>query len=97
LTDLGFCEIESRDGSRVLIDHGRLVSTWRLDRPPPLRPAPSVGEAQHHQVPDSVQTAEEADLIWRWLDSNEIRLIEATGFLALPRHRVPRLEATDPT
>jgi DNA polymerase-3 subunit epsilon len=97
LTDLGFCEIESRDGSRVLIDHGRLVSTWRLDRPPPLRPAPSVGEEHHRQVPDSVQTAEEADLIWRWLDSNEIRLIEATGFLALPRHRVPRLEATDPT
>jgi DNA polymerase-3 subunit epsilon len=97
LTDLGFCEIESRDGSRVLIDHGRLVSTWRLDRPPTLRPAPPVGEAQHRQVPDSVQTAEEADLIWRWLDTNEIRLIEATGFLALPCHRVPRLEATDPT
>jgi DNA polymerase-3 subunit epsilon len=97
LTDLGFCEIESRDGSRVLIDHGRLVSTWRLDRPPPLRPAPPVGEEQHRQVPDSCQTAEEADLIWRWLDNNEIRLIEATGFLALPRHQVRRLEATDPT
>jgi hypothetical protein len=37
--------------------------------------------------------AEEADLIWRWLDTNEIRLVEATGFLALPSHAVRRLAA----
>jgi DNA polymerase-3 subunit epsilon len=93
LTDLGLCEVESRDGCRVLIDHGRLVSTWRLDRTPPLRPAPTLGQDERHQVPHSVEMAEEADLIWRWLDTNDIRLIEATGFLALPRRRLRRLEA----
>jgi DNA polymerase-3 subunit epsilon len=97
LTDLGFCEVESRDGCRVLIDHGKLVSTWRLDRTPPLRPAPTIGEQNHHQVPESVEIAEEADLIWRWLDSSDIRLIEATGFLALPHRPVPRLKTGDPT
>ena len=93
LADLGFCEVESREGCRVLIDHGRLVSTWRLDHAPLLRPAPTLGEGEHHQVPHSVEMAEEADLIWRWLDTNEIRLVEATGFLALPSHQVRRLTA----
>lgn len=97
LIDLGLCEMESRDGCRVLIDHGRLVATWRLDRTPPLRPAPSLDDSERHQVPHSVEMAEEADLIWRWLDTHEIRLVEASGFLALPRRRVPRLEAQQPT
>ncbi|HLF60302.1 MAG TPA: DEDD exonuclease domain-containing protein [Acidimicrobiia bacterium] len=92
LGDLGFCEIESRDGCRVLIDHGRLVATWRLDRTPPLRPAPTLEDGARHQVPHSVEMAEEADLVWRWLDTTEIRLIDATGTLALPIRRAGRLE-----
>jgi DNA polymerase-3 subunit epsilon len=94
LSAFGFCEVESRDGCRVLIDHGKLVSTWRLDRTPPLRPAPEVGEHDNRQVPESVEIAEEADLIWKWLDTNEIRLVDATGLLALPVHQVPRLRAS---
>lgn len=92
LTDLGFCEVESRDGCRVLIDHGRLVATWRLDRPPPLRPAPTLGDHECHQAPHSVEMAAEADLVWRWLNTTEVRLVEATGFLALPIRPVRRLE-----
>ena len=92
LTDLGFCEVESRDGCRALIDHGKLVSTWRLDRTPPLRPAPLVGEQSLRQVPESVEIAEEADLIWKWLDTSEIRLVDATGFLSLPIRQVQRLQ-----
>ncbi len=94
LSAIGLCELESRDGCRVLIDHGKLVSTWRLDRTPPLRPAPEIGEHGNRQVPESVEIAEEADLIWRWLDTTEIRLVDATGFLALPAHQVPRLRAS---
>ena len=93
LTGVGFCEVESKDGCRVLIDHGRLVATWRLDRTPPLRPAPNLGNDERQQVPENVEMAEEADLLWRWLDSNEVRLVEATGLLALPRRQVRRLEA----
>jgi DNA polymerase-3 subunit epsilon len=92
LTNLGLCEVESQDGCRALIDHGRLVATWRLDRTPPLRPAPPLGDQEHHEVPASVEMAEEADLVWRWLDTTEIRLVEATGFLALPCRPVRRLE-----
>ncbi|HEY6628157.1 MAG TPA: hypothetical protein VI193_04165, partial [Acidimicrobiia bacterium] len=94
LSAFGLCEVESRDGCRVLIDHGKLVSTWRLDRTPPLRPAPEVGEHGNRQVPESVEIAEEADLIWKWLDTTEIRLVDATGLLALPVHQVPRLRAS---
>jgi hypothetical protein len=41
--------------------------------------------------------AEEADVIWRWLDTTDIRLIEASGFFAVPSHPVPRLKAIDRT
>jgi DNA polymerase-3 subunit epsilon len=92
LIDLGFCEVESRDGCRVLIDHGRLVTTWRLDRTPLLRPAPILSDDEPHQVPHNVEMAEEADLIWRWLDTTDIRLVESTGYLALPVRPVPRLQ-----
>jgi DNA polymerase-3 subunit epsilon len=92
LTDLGFCEVESRDGCRVLIDHGRLVATWRLDRTPLLRPAPILSDDEPRQVPHNVEMAEEADLIWRWLDTTDIRLVESTGYLALPVRPVPRLQ-----
>jgi DNA polymerase-3 subunit epsilon len=97
LTQVGFCEVESEDGCRVLIDHGRLIATWRLDRTPPLRPAPTLGEDRPREVPGSVEMAEEAELVWKWLDTNEIRLVEATGFLALPARRVSRLGVSNLT
>ena len=92
LVGLGVAEAESGDGSRALIDHGRLVATWRLDRTPPLRPAPDLTGSQH-EVPDSVEIAEEADLVWRWLVGREVRLVDATGTFALPRNPARQLSA----
>ena len=40
LGGLGVCEMEGEDGSHVVVDHGRLVCTWRSRIQPPLRPAP---------------------------------------------------------
>jgi hypothetical protein len=93
LAGLGLVEAEGSDGSRALIDHGRLVATWRLDRSPPLRPAPDVA-GPRHEVPDSVEVAEEADLVWRWLANGEVRLVEATGTFSLPTRRARQLLAS---
>jgi DNA polymerase-3 subunit epsilon len=89
---LGVCEMESDDGSHVLVDHGRLVSTWGAGSSPPLRPAPDIEDGRF-DVPDSVETAEEAQLIWRWIGSRSVRIVDATGTLALPARPVVRLGA----
>jgi DNA polymerase III subunit epsilon len=91
LGDLGVCEMEGEDGSHVVVDHGRLVCTWRAGSSPPLRPAPDVVGEPGNDVPDSVETAEEARLIWNWMKSTPMRLIDATGSLALPVRPVIRL------
>jgi len=93
LGGLGVCEMEGEDGSHVVVDHGRLVCTWRAGSSPPLRPAPDVGDEPENDVPDSVETAEEARLIWNWMKSTPLRLIDATGTLALPARPVVRLGA----
>jgi DNA polymerase-3 subunit epsilon len=89
---LGVCEMESDDGSHVLVDHGRLVSTWSAGSSPPLRPAPDIDDGRF-DVPDSVEMAEEAHLIWRWIESRSVRIVDATGTLALPARPVVRLGA----
>jgi DNA polymerase-3 subunit epsilon len=91
LCRLGLCEMESDDGGHYLLDHGKLVSSWATGSTPPLRPAPDLVETEPSEVPESVETAEEADLIWRWIATSRIRLIEATGSLSLPSRPVVRL------
>ncbi len=91
LSRLGLCEMESDDGGHYLIDHGRLVSSWATGSSPPLRPAPDLPESESSPVPESVEAAEEADLIWKWITTSRIRLIEATGSLSLPSRPVVRL------
>jgi hypothetical protein len=39
-----------------------------------------------------VETAEEARLIWAWIQKTDIRIVEASGTLALPAEPVIRLE-----
>ena len=92
LAGLGLAEAEANDGSRALIDHGRLVATWRLDRSPQLRPAPDM-IGPRLEVPESVEVAEEADLVWRWLLNGQVRLVEATGSFALPARPARQLVA----
>ncbi|HEU5111687.1 MAG TPA: DEDD exonuclease domain-containing protein [Acidimicrobiia bacterium] len=91
LEGLGVCELEGEDGSHVVVDHGRLVCTWRTGSNPPLRPAPEASDAAGNDVPDSVETAEEARLIWNWIKSTPLRLVDATGTLALPMRPVVHL------
>jgi DNA polymerase-3 subunit epsilon len=91
LNELGYCELESDQGSHMLVDHGRLVSTWTTGAPPQLRPAPEMTEERGFDVPQSVEAAEEASLIWKWMERTRLRLVDATGTLSLPSRPVVRL------
>lgn len=91
LCRLGVAELESDDGSHILLDHGRLVSTWKPGSSSPLRPAPDLGEGRELDAPDSVEAAEEIRLIWRWIQGGSVRLVDATGSFALPAEPVARL------
>jgi hypothetical protein len=92
LDGLGVAEFEGDDGSHVVIDHGRLVCSWREGSSPPLRPAPDQADRLDGSVPVSVENAEEARLIWTWMQKTPIRIVEASGTLALPAEPVVRLE-----
>jgi DNA polymerase-3 subunit epsilon len=92
LSALGVAELEGRDGSHVLLDHGRLVCSWSGGSSPPLRPAPDAVTGELPEVPDSVESAEEARLIWAWMSKEQVRIIDATGTLALPAEPVSRLK-----
>jgi DNA polymerase-3 subunit epsilon len=90
LARAGWLELEHDDGTVAVIDHGRLVETRAPGQPPRL----------HSGLPDpvpmspvapGVESAEEAAIIWRWLEGNHVKLLECTGSLSYPSHRVERL------
>ncbi|MBT8212394.1 MAG: DEDD exonuclease domain-containing protein [Acidimicrobiia bacterium] len=70
---------ERGDGDAVLLETGRFVASWNghtaVMAPPHGEPTTS--------VPPSVAVAEEARLLWRWLDDDAMEIIEGT--MALPR------------
>jgi DNA polymerase III subunit epsilon len=91
IQESGIFEVATGSGDRFVVDHGVLVASWRDDSTMPLRPA-VVSETPHLEAAPSVEVAEEADLIWKWLDQKAARLEEASGNLALPLRRPERLE-----
>ena len=93
LTGAGWIEIEHADGTTAVIDHGALVETRPAGEPPRLRnrlPEP----VSVSVVAPSVEASEEVSIIWRWLESNQVRLVECTGTLSYPLQRVERLGIT---
>ncbi len=89
LAGAGWVELEQPDGTIVVIDQARLVET----RPPgatlAFRPPSIVPPVT--EVAPSVEAAEEAAILWRWLRSQPIRLLDCTGDFAYPAHRIARL------
>jgi DNA polymerase-3 subunit epsilon len=81
---------EDSRGDGVAVRHGRLVGSWNARSQPPLvaaeDPLPSPA-----QTPDSVHVAEEAHLIWRWLDRAGVFIVQSSGTLALPVRAIPAL------
>ena len=92
LTAAGWLEVENADGTTALIDHGTLVATLPPTGTPPLHDQPT-DPVDMPIVAPSVEAAEEAAIIWRWLETNQVKLVECTGSLAYPMHQVERLGA----
>ncbi len=91
LTGAGVVWAEASQGDAALIDRGRLVAAWRSDRSPPLVPT-DPAPAPQPPVPERLGDAEEAHLIWRWLTSGSVRLIDADAPIAMPAQAVPHLD-----
>jgi DNA polymerase III subunit epsilon len=92
LVTAGRISAESRSGDGAHIEHGRLVGAWRSPDPPPLfgvsAELPDAGE-----VPESIAAAEEAALIWAWLETGDVEILDSMRPLALPTAGVCRLES----
>jgi DNA polymerase-3 subunit epsilon len=90
LSAAGTLWAEDANGDGVAIRHGRLVGSWNARSQPPIVAAEDPA-AEPTPTPDSVQTAEEAHLIWRWLERDGVTIVQSTGTLALPIREVPAL------
>ncbi|MGH8927302.1 MAG: DEDD exonuclease domain-containing protein [Acidimicrobiia bacterium] len=91
LAGAGRVELESTHGDRVVIEQGVLIAAWGHGQQPPLLssgplPLPS-------PVPATVAAAEEAHLIWRWMTTGEVRVIDCSNPLILPASPIPHLRA----
>ncbi len=88
----GYLVAEDDKGHRVVIDHGRLVggetAIGDAIRAEPPR------ETTINEVPPDVEAAEEARLLWRWLNQETVRLVEVGGTLSSPRDPIPILKPT---
>jgi DNA polymerase-3 subunit epsilon len=76
-------------GDNVLVEAGRLGATWPGDAAP-IRGLFST-EPATSQVPASVAVAEEAQLLWRWLNRPGVVIVDAERPLAVPCAPLERL------
>ncbi len=77
-------------GDNVALDSGRLASTWSGADPAPIRGL-HAGPPPVTQVPGSVALAEEADILWRWLNRDGVTIVDIDEPLELPAHRLGRI------
>ncbi len=88
LDQAGVMQLEDRRGRLVTVDHGRFAGDTGA-----LVDLASTGENQTAEpVPPDVGAAEEAGLIWRWLESGDLKLVGCTGVLAQPIRRIVDLQ-----
>jgi len=90
MQDAGLLWAEDAAGDSALIDHGRLAASWGAADAAPLLPAAAT-ETAYATLPPDVARAEEARLVWRWLDRPGVHLIESSRPLTMPRRQVPTL------
>jgi DNA polymerase-3 subunit epsilon len=79
---------EDAAGNGVLVDGGRLVASWQGGGSAPLTPSPA---EDLPQVPPSVAIAEESHLLWRWLASDGVEIVDIANPMAMPARPVPML------
>lgn len=91
LAGAGRVVIERSNGETAVIDQGRYVAGWNTGAQHPLLPPPEFADMP--PVPPTVAVAAEADLIWKWLDHDDARIVDATHGLTYPAKPVDRLRA----
>lgn len=91
LAGAGLLEVEDESGRTVVIDHGILSETRESGQGTGLWAKPAVTEPP--PVPPSVEAAEEAMVIWRWLHRASTRITGCTGSLASPAAPIRKLVA----
>jgi DNA polymerase-3 subunit epsilon len=82
--------LEDGGGDGAIVDGGRLVASWNESGAAPLTAMSPPGEPGP-EVPASVPDAEEAHLVWRWMQRPGVRIVDASGLLSLPSRAVPAL------
>ncbi len=90
LQQAGLLWAEDQNGDSILIEHGRLISSWSGDDQAPLTTT-AAATPSAHRVPESVATAEESRLLWKWLNRPTVQIVESTNPLATPLHPVRAL------
>ena len=88
LEEAGLMRLEDRRGRLITVDHGRFANDAAL----PLdhrseRPETSFSPS----VPTDVGAGEEARMIWRWIESGELKLVYSSGVLSQPIQRIVNL------
>ncbi|MGH8944872.1 MAG: DEDD exonuclease domain-containing protein [Acidimicrobiia bacterium] len=89
LVSAGVVELEHQGGHRLVIDHGRLAETSLATSS--VLQLPADVSAAATEVPPSVEASEEANLLWRWLASGSLLLLDATGPLSSPARPISHL------
>ena len=92
LQGAGVLTVEDSEGRRTRIDHGKLVDVVSTDETTISFPLTSPEHTS--SVPNTVEESDEAEIVWRWLTSDSLRLLDITGRFVFPRIRVARLSVT---
>lgn len=79
-----------RPDGGALIDRGRLIASWPDGDRPPLLPVTS-GGPDPLEAPPTITDAEEAHIVWKWLTSDTVSLLECDGPIDMPIHPVESL------
>ena len=90
LAQAGRLEVKTPSGEGAIIERAHLVAAWGPGGHPPLL---SASDDPHpaSEVPESAGSAEEAQLIWRWLEEQRAVIVATTEALVQPVGPIPEL------
>lgn len=80
---------ENADGDGVVVEAGRLLAAWGGGGSPPLLATTAPSDSP--EVPGDVLTADEAQLLWRWLGDDGVEIVDVANPIAMPAQPVPSL------
>ena len=91
LAAAGRLVVERSNGDTAVVDQGRYVAGWNTGAQHALLPPPELVDLP--PVPPTVAVGAEADLIWKWIDADDARIVETTFGLTYPAKPVDDLRA----